>query len=205
MNKSNKIILQACFVQGWDKFILGMLIPILVLFQLDRGLSLIQIGINMATYSGTVIILEIPSGFLADYFGNKKIYLLSILLNIASMLVLIFAKTNIWITFSFVLWGSGRAFSSGSLEAIFINKASFSNNHRNVEKLISYTEFTIPVSLALGALLGGFLPDLHVIKMLFIPLSDFYGINFLTASVFYLGLFIFFSIFVSDTIYEKEK
>ena len=76
MNKSNKIILQACFVQGWDKFILGMLIPILVLFQLDRGLSLIQIGINMATYSGTVIILEIPSGFLADYFGNKKIYLL---------------------------------------------------------------------------------------------------------------------------------
>ncbi len=205
MKKVNKIILQACIFQGWDKFITGMLIPILVLFQLDRGLSLLQIGFNMAIFSGTVILLEIPSGFFADYFGNKKVYLLSILLNILSMAFLMFTKESVWITIAFSLWGSGRAFSSGSMEAIFINKVSVTESHRSVERLISYTEFTIPVSLALGALLGGFLPDLKVIKIALISLSDFYSINFFTAFSLYLGLSVFFSIYVSDSIDIKEK
>ena len=44
MEKINKFIFQACIFQGWHKFILGLLIPILVLFQLDFliCLSLIQ-------------------------------------------------------------------------------------------------------------------------------------------------------------------
>jgi len=205
MKKINKIILQACIFQGWDKFITGMLIPILVLFQLDRGLSLLQIGFNMASFSGTVILLEIPSGFFADYFGNKKVYLLSILLNILSMSALMFTKESVWITIAFILWGSGRAFSSGSMEAIFINMVSVTESHRSVEKLISYTEFTIPVSLALGALLGGFLPDLKVIKIALISLSDFYSINFFTAFLLYIGLFVLFSLFVSDAKDTKEK
>ncbi|MCK5201747.1 MAG: hypothetical protein KAR21_25515, partial [Spirochaetales bacterium] len=65
MKEVDKSILQACIFQGWHWLIVGLIIPILALFQLERGLSLIQIGLNMAICGGTTIILEIPSGILA--------------------------------------------------------------------------------------------------------------------------------------------
>ncbi len=199
MEKIDKSILQACIFQGWHKFILGLLIPVLVLFQLERGLSLIQIGFNMALYSVTVIILEIPSGILADFLGHKKVYMLSLYLNSLAMLMLMLTTDAVWIAISFVLWGSGRAFSSGSMEAVFINNVSTEGDNRSVEKLISYTQFAIPVGLALGALLGGILPDMRIERILIIPLSDFYALNFCTAVLLYLVLAVFFNLFVPDS------
>ena len=87
MKKSNKSILQACLFQGWHYFLLGLIIPVLVLFQLERGLSLIQIGFNMALYGGIVIVLEIPSGILADIMGQKKVYIFSVILKITTTLL----------------------------------------------------------------------------------------------------------------------
>ena len=46
-------------------FLTGLIVPILALFQLEKGLNLLQIGINVAVYSGTVILFELPTGGLA--------------------------------------------------------------------------------------------------------------------------------------------
>lgn len=204
MKEIDKTILQACFFQGWHWLIVGLIIPILALFQLERGLSLIQIGLNMAICGGTTIILEIPSGILADLLGQKKVYLLSIFLNSLAMLVFMFTKEAVWIAIAFVLWGAGRAFSSGSMEAIFINKVSVTENERDVEKLIASTQFSIPVGLALGALLGGVLPDLQIIRINLIQLSDYYSLNFFTIFILNLVLAVSFIILVSEFILKKE-
>jgi len=199
----NKSILQACIFQGWEKFIVGLLIPILVLFQQERGFSLIQIGFNMALFSGAVIVLEIPSGILADLMGQKRVYLFSISIKALAMLTLMITKEHIWMTTAIALWGAGRAFGSGSMESIFINNVSDEGTDRKVEKLISSTQVAIPVGLALGALLGGFLPDLHIIKILFIDLSDYYSLNFFTAMFLYIFLGGFFILLVSDSRVNK--
>ncbi|MDA3938029.1 MAG: MFS transporter [Spirochaetia bacterium] len=199
MDKIKKSILQACLFQGWHWFIVGLIIPILALFQLERGLSLIQIGLNMAMYGGTVIILEIPSGILADFVGQKKVYVLSVFINSLTMLILMLTTETVWIFLAFILMGAGRAFASGSLESIFLNKISASENNKDMDKLISYTQFAIPVGLALGALLGGFLPDLHITKILLLPLSDFYALNFFIAMLFNIVIAGLFILYVSDS------
>ncbi len=203
--KNNKIILQACLFQGWHYFILGLVIPVLVLFQLERGLSLIQIGLNMALYGGIVIVLEIPSGILADILGQKKVYIFSIFLKITAMAIPVFTGNLLFISISFIIMGAGRAFSSGSLEAIFINKVSESKNARDMEKLITWTQIFIPLGLALGALLGGWLPDLNVDKILFISLLDKYSLNFLVIATLGIILAIFFLIFVKDEVLLKTN
>ena len=46
--------------------------PVLVLFWRARGLDLTQIMLLQSIYALGVIILELPTGVLADYFGNKR-------------------------------------------------------------------------------------------------------------------------------------
>jgi len=59
--------------QTFHWFIVGLLIPVMALLQLEKGLDLFQIGITIAVYSGTVILLELPTGGLADAIGRKSI------------------------------------------------------------------------------------------------------------------------------------
>lgn len=150
----------------------------------------------MALFSGTVILLEIPSGIVADFIGHKKTYILSVFLNLSAMVVLVLTKNTFSITAALVIMASGKAFSSGSLEAIFINRISASENGKHLEKLISFKQVAIPAGLALGALAGGFLPDLSIARVLFVPLSDFYSLNFLAAAGLCLFLIIIFTLFV---------
>ena len=53
-------------------FIIGLIIPVMALLQLEKGLNLFQIGITAAIYGGTVIALELPTGGLADAIGRKR-------------------------------------------------------------------------------------------------------------------------------------
>ena len=198
MKKNSKIILQACLFQGWHFFILGLIIPILVLFQLERGLSLIQIGFNMALYSGIVIVLEIPSGILADITGQKKVYILSVFLKITAMIIPMLTGNLFSISITFVIMGAGRAFSSGSLEAIFINKISVAGSDRDMERLISWTQISIPLGLALGALLGGWLPDLNIVQIFFIQFTDKYSLNFMFIVILGITLALVFILFVEE-------
>jgi len=142
---------------------------------------------------------------LADYVGHKKVFLFSLYINSLAMLMLMLTKQAVWISLSFILWGAGRAFSSGSLEAVFINKVSSDGDNKSVEKLISNTEFAIPIGLALGALLGGILPDLHVERILIIRLSDYYALNFFAALILNLILAGFFNLLAPESIIKSNQ
>lgn len=48
--------------QTFHWFIIGLIIPVITLLQLEKGLDLFQIGIVIAVYSATIILLELPTG-----------------------------------------------------------------------------------------------------------------------------------------------
>ena len=51
-------------------FAVGIVIPILTLFLLEKGLNLIQVGISFATYSAATVFLELPTGSLGKFRGS---------------------------------------------------------------------------------------------------------------------------------------
>jgi len=51
----------------------GMLIPVLVVLMQDRGLTLAQVGMVSATQSIVVLLLELPTGGLADAVGRRPV------------------------------------------------------------------------------------------------------------------------------------
>ena len=61
-------------IKGLKWFMIVM--PIVVIFFQENGLSLQEVMILQGMYSFMVAIMEIPSGYLADVFGRKNTLIL---------------------------------------------------------------------------------------------------------------------------------
>ncbi|MGE5552095.1 MAG: MFS transporter [Bacteroidota bacterium] len=144
--------------QSFHWFIVGLIIPVLSLLQLDKGLNLFQIGVIGALYSGTTLLLELPTGGLADAIGRKEVYLASLSTTFLAVLV-IAAGTGFWpVAVGFVLFGIGRALSSGTIDAWFVDEFKRLVPEGNLQKATALVNVFIPIGLCVGALFGGILP-----------------------------------------------
>lgn len=144
--------------QTFHWFIIGIIVPVIALLQIEKGLNLFQIGISMAIYSGTIVFLELPTGGLSDTIGRKKVYLISLLIKFGAAFTLLIAHNFQVIILGFLLTGMARAFSSGSLDAWFVDEFNLIEPKGNLQEALARVGIFIPIGLALGALLGGFLP-----------------------------------------------
>ena len=94
-------------------------VPIIVLFWQENGLSLTQIMILQSLFSIAMVILEIPTGYLADIYGRKNILLLSaisFLVAVWSAPLFVDIKLSSYLTFCFRILQVAR---SQYLNAIF--------------------------------------------------------------------------------------
>ena len=65
-----------------------------------------------------VMFAEFPSGVVADIFSRKTIYILSILVNFFSYIIIGFCKGNfILLIIAYILYGLALALKSGTLDA----------------------------------------------------------------------------------------
>lgn len=141
-------------------FIVGITLPVLVLYITDRGLDLFQAGMVLSIYSGTVILLELPTGGLSDSIGRKKVYLYSLAFSLISGSVLLFAQGLPLFLLGFVLYGTARALSSGSMDAWFVDEFTARNPGGDLQKALATANVFIPLGIGAGSLLGGIIPML---------------------------------------------
>lgn len=101
----------------------GLAIPVLVLLLLDRGLSLGQIGFVTAAQGVAIMLLELPTGGLADAVGRRRVLLLASAFQIAATAVLVVTASPLLATAAFGLMGVYRALESGPLDAWYVDAA----------------------------------------------------------------------------------
>ena len=147
--------------QGMHWFALGIIIPVMVLAMMDFGFDIGQIGIAMAVMSTTVLLLELPTGGLADSIGRKRIYMISVFFYICGYSLMLFASSFFHLLGVVILIGIGRALSSGSMDAWFIDgHKQLGGDEDHLQKDLARTGVIIPAALGAGTLIGGFIPDL---------------------------------------------
>ncbi len=131
----------------------GILAPVLTLGLLAHGASISTISLLLGAFSLTVILFEFPSGVFADVYGRKPAFLFSIAMQFLGYCVFLFSQSLIPLFIAMILNGLGRAFSSGSIDALAIDEAEKGGlDISAVTTRISILEST---GLALGALIGG--------------------------------------------------
>lgn len=62
-------------------------VPVMTLFWQDNGLSLLEVMILQSIFSITTVLLEVPSGMLADRFGKRKILITASLMSLVGLAI----------------------------------------------------------------------------------------------------------------------
>ena len=98
--------------------------PVYALIFLEHGLSWEDFGILNAIWAITIILLEVPSGALADTLGRKKLLVLAAVCMVVEMVALLFAPMNgseyVFLLFALnrIVSGLAEAAASGADEAL---------------------------------------------------------------------------------------
>jgi MFS family permease len=133
----------------------GLVIPILVLLPLDRGLTLTQLGVAGVAQGLLVLVLELPTGGLADALGRRPVLLLAGVVNLASFGLLAVAGSLPLFVAVFALQGVYRALDSGPLDAWYVDAALAADPEADIETGLSRGGAVVGVSIAAGALASG--------------------------------------------------
>jgi MFS family permease len=136
----------------------GISAPVTVLLATSRGLSPADIGFTVAVYGLVTLLLELPTGGLADAIGHRPVLVLSGLLSTASLLLMVVADSVPLFALAWAVQGAGRALDSGPLEAWYVDSVHIADPDADVTTGLSRAGAADGLGLALGAVLGGVIP-----------------------------------------------
>ncbi|SHN49513.1 Major Facilitator Superfamily protein [Geodermatophilus obscurus] len=136
----------------------GLSTPVTVLLASARGLSPADIGVVLAVYSVVTLLLELPTGGLADALGHRLVLALAGLVTTAGLLLLVVADSTAAFALAWALQGVGRALDSGPLEAWYVEAVRAADPDADVTRGLSRAGAADGAGLCLGAVLGGLLP-----------------------------------------------
>lgn len=126
----------------------------MILFQND-GIDILQSALLLTIWSIPVVILEIPSGVMADRWSRKGMVLTGMLLQSACFAIWLIGGSFFVYATGFVLWGIGLAFCSGAEEALLFDSLKVRGEEDTFDKVLGRGRFLYGVSITIASLSGG--------------------------------------------------
>ena len=158
-----------------NSFSTGILTPVLTLVLCSHGASLSTVPVFLGIFAVTVMVLEVPSGVFADLKGRKNTFLMSHIFIWISFFTIFRGNSPLFLALGNVFLGMGRAFGSGSMEALEIDWYIEKNGESHLPEINSLLAKLDNFGLAAGALLGGYLgyvePD-YSLNLTFLLLAE---------------------------------
>jgi len=135
--------------------------PVFTILFLDYGLTLEQFALLNAAWAATIVLLEVPSGALADTVGRRNLLVFTGVLMVLEMVLLCFApRGNPGLLFALflvnrILSGAAEACASGADEAIAYDtlkeKGDINDWPRVLEILMRVQSIAFIIAMSLGA------------------------------------------------------
>jgi len=154
----------------------------IVLFHV-RGLSILQIALLTSWCSLITLLLEIPTGALADAWSRKKMLALAPLIKALCFVIWFFANGNFYLyIFGITFWATANALVSGTSESLLYDTLSFHNKKEDYEKVLGRKKFYFNIALAISIISGGFIANYNmdwaiIFSVIPLILSSFFAIR----------------------------
>ncbi|MFI6395559.1 MFS transporter [Nonomuraea sp. NPDC050547] len=140
----------------------GLMIAPLVLLMLDRGLTIVQVGVVMTVYSLVIAVLELPTGGLADVVGRRAVLAVAAACTALSLGLLVPADSFWEFVLACGVLGVSRALSSGPAEAWYVDTLhAIEGPEADLRPGLARGHVMEDVALGVGVLAGGFVPLLN--------------------------------------------
>ena len=176
--------------QFLDRFAMGLTVAVVALALTDRGMDLFQISLLFGIYSITTMAMELPFGGLADNIGRKPVFLAAVVASLISLALFLSTREFYVLALSFAFIGFGRALRSGTLDAWFVETFKAVAPNVDVQPALAKAQWANAMGLAVGAVLGGILPDLFgpaAERLGFSP----YDLSYAASMALMLGVFVY--------------
>ncbi|MCQ2458347.1 MAG: MFS transporter [Clostridia bacterium] len=121
-----------------------------------RGFSLVEIGFAETCYHIAKLILEIPSGVLADVLGRKKTLVVSTLIRIVANLIMILSGSLFTVCLSIAGHASADSFCSGSDSALAYDSMKAAGEEKRYDRYESAQMIIYRLCEGISTLCAGF-------------------------------------------------
>ncbi|WP_420819055.1 MFS transporter [Paenibacillus nanensis] len=136
------------------------LIPAYVIERLyweERGMTVPMVVATEILYAVTIVLLEVPSGIMADKWGRKRLIVLSAFLGCLEFLILVFASQFWHFALVVFLAAIGSSAASGAENALLYDSLRSEGKEAAFEKIVGRLNAVDVVSIMLAALSGSLL------------------------------------------------
>ena len=127
----------------------------LFLFFRGQGFSFLEIGTLISIREVSIMIMEIPTGIVADSYGRRRSMIFSFLSYIASFIIFFFFPKFSFYAIAMILFGLGEAFRSGTHKAMIL---AYLELNKITDQKVEYYGFTrswSQIGSAVAALIAG--------------------------------------------------
>lgn len=151
------------------------------LLLIGRGLTLFQISLIESVVIGTIFLMEVPTGILADKIGRKWSIFLATLFMMIAEFIFIFARDFGWYLLIGAITGTAFAFASGAVEAMVYDslpeKGRDDAMKRAMGRVNSWGQIAFFISPIIGAfIIGDASPDNFIPAIALTVLALFIGV-----------------------------
>ncbi len=141
----------------WGRFF----IPVLALFYIASQVTLEQFTIIMAVFAFTTLILEVPTGVIADLLGKKKTLLISRAMYVVEIFLIAFFNGFWPFLIAKVISGIGVSLTSGTGSALLYDSLKRLGRENEHKKISGISSTISKVSMAFVFIVGAFLFSIH--------------------------------------------
>lgn len=113
-------------------------------------IPILQYTIGKSLWFLSVFFLEIPSGYISDKIGQKRVFMLSLLFSTTSYVLFMNSNHTYLYFIGEIIWGCANALASGTIEAMIFNRMKDQKIFSKVEILITTIQM---LNVALGIML----------------------------------------------------
>jgi MFS family permease len=129
--------------------------PVMVLYFQENGLSISQIMILQSIHALVFVILEVPSGYLADLYGRKKALLLTGVFSTAAMTIFAIGTNFYHFLIAGILWGLAGVFVSGADAALMYDTLIDLKKEASYKKIWGQNSFYYYIGISVSSIIGG--------------------------------------------------
>lgn len=163
----------------------GIWFPIWILFLHDElGLSFLTILLLDAIYQALLVVMEIPTGMLADSIGRRKVMILSVVSMAISLLLLGLAQDFVLVLASFFMWALAIASLNGADSAFLYESLHAAGRSGEFPKLLGRLTTIAMCGSVVAMAIGGWLATYGYRVPIFVhvallPIAVFAAIRFI--------------------------
>jgi len=131
--------------------------PFIILVFLEKGLTFLDIGLLVGFREISTLVLEIPSGAMADVFGRRRSMILSFISYIISFLVFAVAQTMPLLMLAMFFFAVGDAFRTGTHKAMIFEWLRQKDRLDERTQVYGFTRSWSKTGSAVSSLIAGVL------------------------------------------------